>query len=345
MKRILFILALLICSLAQAQPIMESSGLRFHEDGSFRIVQFTDLHFNSHVQESVIALKRIDEVIDAERPDLVVLTGDIIYSAPAEEALRKVLSTISAHDVHFCLVFGNHDYQFDLTRGELYDIACSYPGCVMPARPKGVDSPDYTLPIHSHKGTKVSSVLYCIDSNAHLYDSKGDFTGYDFIHPEQVEWYRSVSRSYTKLNGGSPIPALAFFHIPLPEFHDAVQSESSTLIGTRMEAACAPEHNSGMFDAIKEMGDVMGVFVGHDHDDDYAVEWQDVLLAYGRFTGGNTEYNHLSNGGRIIVLKEGSRSFESYIRLKGGRIENRFAWPDSFVRDDWRNRPLDPECY
>ena len=62
-----------------------------------------------------------------------------------------------------------------------------------------------------------------------------------------------------------------------------------------MEKACAPELNTGMFTAMKEAGDVMGMFVGHDHDNDYAVMWKGILLAYGRFTGGNTEYNHLPN--------------------------------------------------
>ncbi len=51
-----------------------------------------------------------------------------------------------------------------------------------------------------------------------------------------------------------------------------------------------------MFAAMKEAGDVMGMFVGHDHDNDYAVMWKDILLAYGRYTGGNTVYNHLPNG-------------------------------------------------
>ena len=32
------------------------------------------------------------------------------------------------------------------------------------------------------------------------------------------------------------------------------------------------------------------MFVGHDHDNDYAVMWKGILLAYGLFTGGNTEY-------------------------------------------------------
>lgn len=37
----------------------------------------------------------------------------------------------------------------------------------------------------------------------------------------------------------------------------------------------------------------MGMFVGHDHNNDYAVAYKEVLLAYGRYTGGNTVYNDL----------------------------------------------------
>lgn len=41
-----------------------------------------------------------------------------------------------------------------------------------------------------------------------------------------------------------------------------------------------------LFTSVKECGDVMGIFVGHDHDNDYAVAYKEVLLAYGRYTGG-----------------------------------------------------------
>ncbi len=67
---------------------------------------------------------------------------------------------------------------------------------------------------------------------------------------------------------------------------------------------------------MKEMGDIEGVFVGHDHDNDYAVMWQGILLAYGRYTGGNTVYNNLSNGARIIELTEGEKGFRTWIRTK-----------------------------
>ena len=83
---------------------------------------------------------------------------------------------------------------------------------------------------------------------------------------------------------------------------------------------------------MKEQGDIMGIFVGHDHDDDYAVCWYDVLLAYGRYTGGNTVYNHLPNGARVIELTEGQRQFKSWIRTATG-VEQPIIYPDSFHRD------------
>ena len=106
-----------------------------------------------------------------------------------------------------------------------------------------------------------------------------------------------------------------------------------------MEQPCAPLLNTGMFAAMKEAGDVMGTFVGHDHDNDYSVMWHGILLAYGRFTGGNTEYNHLPNGARVILMKENVRTFTTWIRTKGGEIVDKTVYPDSYRKADWRKRP------
>ena len=59
--------------------------------------------------------------------------------------------------------------------------------------------------------------------------------------------------------------------------------------------------------------------------------YKEVLLAYGRYTGGNTVYNDLpSNGARVIVLKEGERKFNTYIRIANGEIESFVSYPDNF---------------
>lgn len=323
-------LAVLFCQ-AQVAP------LKFNKNGEFKIVQFTDVHFKYGNPASDIALKRIGEVLDAERPDLAIFTGDVIYAAPADSGMRTVLACAASRKIPFVVTFGNHDDEQGMTRARLYDLIRSIPCNIQPDRGE-VESPDYILTVKSSDGKKDASVLYCLDS--HSYSKLPDVKGYDWLTFDQVNWYRRHSAAYTAANNGKPLPSLAFFHIPLPEYNQAAADESAILYGSRMEKACAPAINTGMFTAMKEAGDVMGVFVGHDHDNDYSVMWKGIVLAYGRYTGGNTVYNHLPNGARVIVLKEGERTFTSWIRLKGGEIVNKTVFPDSYVKDDWKLRPL-----
>ena len=313
----------------------QKSELRFNKDGKFKIVQFTDVHFKYKNPASDIALERINQVLDEEQPDFVIFTGDVVYSAPADKGMLQVLEQVSKRKLPFVVTFGNHDNEQGMTREQLYDIIRQVPGNLMPDR-GSVLSPDYVLTVKaSSDAKKDAAVLYCMDS--HSYSPLKDVKGYAWLTFDQVNWYRQQSAAYTAQNGGKPLPALAFFHIPVPEYNEAASDENAILRGTRMEEACAPKLNTGMFAAMKESGDVMGIFVGHDHDNDYAVMWKGILLAYGRFTGGNTEYNHLPNGARIIVLDEGARTFTSWIRQKDG-IVDKVTYPASFVKDDWTKR-------
>lgn len=330
MKFCLVFASLLMAAFCFAQK----SELKFNKEGKFKIVQFTDLHFKYGNPASDVALERINEVLDAERPDLVVFSGDIVYSAPADSGMRKVLEPVSKRKIPFIVTFGNHDDEQGMTREQLYDIIRKVPSNLLPDRGT-VLSPDYVLAVKGSASGKDAALLYCLDS--HSYSPLKDVKGYAWFTFDQIGWYRKQSAAYTARNNNQPLPALAFFHIPLPEYNEAASDENAILRGTRMEEACAPKLNTGMFAAMKEAGDVMGTFVGHDHDNDYAVMWKNILLAYGRFTGGNTEYNHLPNGARVIVLDEGARTFTSWIRQKGEVVDN-VSYPASFVKDDWQKR-------
>lgn len=335
MNRTLKLFLALVSLCMTAFCFAQKSELQFNKDGKFKIVQFTDVHFKYKNPASDIALERINQVLDEEQPDFVIFTGDVVYSAPADKGMLQVLEQVSKRKLPFVVTFGNHDNEQGMTREQLYDIIRQVPGNLMPDR-GSVLSPDYVLTVKSSSDAKKdAAVLYCMDS--HSYSPLKDVKGYAWLTFDQVNWYRQQSAAYTARNGGKPLPALAFFHIPVPEYNEAASDENAILRGTRMEEACAPKLNTGMFAAMKESGDVMGIFVGHDHDNDYAVMWKGILLAYGRFTGGNTEYNHLPNGARIIVLDEGARTFTSWIRQKDG-IVDKVTYPASFVKDDWTKR-------
>ncbi|MDR0962320.1 MAG: metallophosphoesterase family protein [Mediterranea sp.] len=316
--------------------MLNAQSLRFHPDGTFKIVQFTDTHYKVGVAASDTMIDCVNKVLDAEKPDLVIFTGDVIYNAPAEEGLRTVLAQVSRRKIPFAVVFGNHDDEQGLSRPQLYDIVRTVPGNLLPSRGEA-SSPDYTLTIHaSTNAKKDAATLYCMDSNA--YSQVKGVGGYDWFHGNQVAWFRRQAAAVKAANQGDTIPALAFFHIPLPEYREATASPNAILRGTRMEKACSPELNSGMFVAMKEAGDVMATFVGHDHDNDYAVMWYDILLAYGRYTGGNTVYNHLPNGARVIRLNEGTRTFTTWLHLRNGQIVDKYAYPDDFQKKNSPNQ-------
>lgn len=320
----MFVCCLFYSNLMQAQEI----ELKFNKNGKFKIVQFTDVHFKYGNPASDIALERINEVLEAENPDLVLFTGDVIYAAPADKGMTTVLELVAKRRIPFGVVYGNHDDEQGMSREELLKViqAVPYNLTTQVAGISGVTN--FILPVKSSDGKKNALILYCLDS--HSYSSVKGVGGYDFLKADQIEWYKAHSRKYTTENGGEPLPSLAFFHIPLPEYNQAASDEGAILVGTRMEKACAPALNSGMFTAMKQQKDVSGIFVGHDHDNDYVVGWKGILLGYGRYTGGNTVYNDLPNGARIIEMTEGKKDIETWVRLKGGQIINRINYPSDF---------------
>lgn len=325
MKKFLFTLFLLVGTVLS----MNGQDLRFNKNGKFKIVQFTDVHYIYNDPRSAVSRECINEVLDAEKPDLVIFTGDIIYGQPAEESMRTVLNLVSERKIPFAVTFGNHDNEQGLSREELFKIIQTIPHNLTTTTEGISGVTNYILPVKSSDGNKDAEILYIIDS--HSYSQIEGVGGYDYIDFDQIQWYRDNSRKFTEANGGTPIPSLAFFHIALPEYNQAASDETAVLFGIRKEKACAPQLNSGLFASMKEMGDVEGIFVGHDHDDDYAVMWKGILLAYGRYTGGNTVYNNLPNGARIIELTEGEKGFRTWIRSKGNK-EQEVKFPESYLK-------------
>ena len=165
-----------------------AQGLRFRPDGTFKIAQFTDTHYIHGDARSDTAIKNIRHVMEAEQPDPVLLTGDIIYGKPAEQSYRDVLDAIAAYGVPFGVVFGNHDDEQGLDRAALLRLTQSYPLNVTRTEPGIHGFSNYALPIAGHAGPDTAAVIYCFDSNA--YSQINGIKGYDYVRSDQVEWYR-----------------------------------------------------------------------------------------------------------------------------------------------------------
>ena len=108
-------------SLRQKHPtnmLQDPASLRFNSDGSFKIIQFADLHYGESIESDSASTKVMFDVIDAEQDtNLVVFTGDQVSGYVVNDIKGIFASWIDSliptahHNLPFATVFGNHDDQ------------------------------------------------------------------------------------------------------------------------------------------------------------------------------------------------------------------------------------------
>ena len=326
MKNRKFILTALFASLILLGAYAQKS-VAFRE-GKLKIVQLTDIHWDPQSKNCAQTAQTIEAVLALEKPDIAMLTGDVVTEKPGPEGWKAIIALLEKAQVPFTVMMGNHDAEV-MPKKEIYDLLTQSPYFIGEKGPETIHGcGNYVVPVYGadHKTTK--ALLYCIDSND--YPESKDYGTYDWIHFDQIAWYRQTSARFTKENGGNPLPALAFFHIALPEY-DAIPN-NGTMLGEKNEGSGASKINSGLFASFIEMGDVMGAFVGHDHDNDFIGTHYQIALAYGRVTGTDA-YGDLERGMRVIELKENERSFDTWVRTpsKKGDI---FYYPSGLTSLD-----------
>lgn len=289
----------------------------------FRILQLSDIHFSlaSHFTREWLYF---DELISQANPNLIVVTGDVFMNA-SHDVVHKLYSYFDSKEIAWTVTFGNHDLQGFyspqfITGQALYDnYDYSY----------YVDVVDDLNGHGNHyinlvKDGKVKWQFFMLDSGS--YHKTGFTYKYDVIHENQIDWYERVIVETNKKEHGvdnfdhidpnDVIPSLAFFHIPLFEYEEAWNAYEEGLIdgdGVLEDSGIWYGYeNTGFFERAKQLHSTKGVFVGHDHTNNFAINYQGIILAYGVKSGRGIYHNPEQIGGRIInVHMDGSLSTET----------------------------------
>jgi len=327
-KSLILLLLTFATSAALSVSAQNNIQFEFRKDHTFKIAQFTDIHWDNNSPKCTETTETIRKVLSEEKPDLVVLTGDIVTAVPAKEGWLAVAKLFADAKMPWAVTLGNHDAEPEITRDQIFELLQPLPYFVGSKGPELYGCGNYTLPVKSSDGRSVAAVIYCMDSNDYPKDKK--IGHYDWIQFDQIGWYRKTSDQITDSNNQSPVPSVAFFHIPLVEFNNVAGKE--TTVGVKKESVASSEINSGLFASLVEKKDVMGVFVGHDHDNNYIGIDHDIALAFGETTGADA-YGDLERGSRIIELHEGEFSFDTWIRTKSG-IQFKYNYPSGLSADD-----------
>ena len=140
---------------------------------------------------------------------------------------------------------------------------------------------------------------------------------------DQIDWYREQVKALEKLGCHDTTMVM---HTPITAYRDAFNvafkeglnsndisiEESSngscwndgykTSFGVKYEGICCCPGDDGVFDVIKELGSTKHVISGHDHVNNYVIEYEGVKLIYGTKTGPGCSFNPILNGGTVLSV-------------------------------------------
>ncbi|MCD7977388.1 MAG: metallophosphoesterase [Tannerellaceae bacterium] len=204
---ILFLLFFLLCIAVSTH----ATELRFNKDKKFRIIQVTDSHIIADsIQNSMETVGMLRQVLDVEKPDLVIFTGDIVTGGNYKEGFDLVIEPVISRNIPYITVLGNHDDEQDLTREEVGKLLMTYPGNL--SKMELVDGitgvGNFTLEIKGSQSRHLKCVLYCMDSNA--YSTIPGVKGYGWFTPDQIEWYKNKVIITKIITGGNLSEHLLF---------------------------------------------------------------------------------------------------------------------------------------
>ncbi|MBE5926667.1 MAG: hypothetical protein E7270_06860 [Lachnospiraceae bacterium] len=286
---------------------------------TFKILQLSDMHIGGgwlSVNEDQFAIDTISELVHKTQPDLVVITGDLVYSRPKItfnmnnlNSMRIIAKLMEKLDVWYTVTFGNHDAEYFAThtRSEVKEFFMNQRHCLLTdPNPEVTGESNHIVKIRNDDGT-LNNAMIMIDSNS--YPEAMGKGGYDCIHDDQVEWYETQMNKLKEEENGNN-NSLLFTHIPLKEYSKAWKLYKNNndkvkyFIGNAEEKISYSKYASRIFDVLLECGGTKGIFCGHDHLNDFSIEYKGIRLTYSKSLDCLLYAKNLSGhrGGTVIEL-------------------------------------------
>lgn len=312
-----------------------------NEDGSytiqmsqdtFKILQLSDIHLGGSlytIGEDKNALHAVYDLIEYTRPDLVIITGDFVFSiglfslsfnnyAPIEQ----FCSFMRHIGIPWTFVYGNHDTETVSTASfkkidhlfQKFAQTNDHTLLYSQKRPHITGRYNQYIMI-KNKDDTINQILFLLDSNQYI----GHMTDYDYIHDDQVKWYEQTLLSF---DSGNIPDSMIFFHMPIEEYQTAYKlykQKSKEVkyyfgtIGEKNEAISTSKYESQLFETAKRLGSTKAMFAGHDHYNHISLEYEGIRLTFGR----SIDYlampgiqQHSSQRGGTLITLNSDHSFE-----------------------------------
>ena len=250
----------------------------------------------------------IRRLIEYDRPDLVIFTGDNVLGSRSDMQSQKIMleitDSVASAGIPFAVIIGNHDVELPwMSVSALHEFmrhnrSQGGGGAILSGNGliKIIDDQKTILHIHlfdyMHR--------HCIFCYNGVHARDGEAGPYHPITDSQIDWFKQSS--------DPNVTSIAFAHIPLQEYDDLVQawsqSNMSKVSGFSFERVYYGTP-SNLYQTLQARN-VKLLSVGHDHTNDFcARENGGVYLCY----AGGVGYTTYGRAGwprraRMIIVKQ-----------------------------------------
>lgn len=331
MKRIIILLtALVMCLLAAcgekepAAPAGYPLDFRVDAAGSeAKILQITDTQVTDEGDAELKSkcFDYIDYAVRETKPDLILLTGDIVYGRYDKTGVifEKITAHMESLGIKWAPVFGNHDNESPAGTDRQCEILENAQNCLFKRRSELGGNGNYSIGVFV--GGKLVRTIYMLDTKGCTMIDGGSGAAPVGLSSSQLSF---VAESQTKAAdfAGKRVPAFAAMHIMPCFIATAVKTKYGVNV-TDLDTYEIPENADGDFGsfgqkfsfeldrngnayyALKEAG-VNGIFAGHEHLDDASVSYDGVRLTYGLKSSTCDAFDFNKLGGTLITVKADS---------------------------------------
>eukprot|EP01132_Coremiostelium_polycephalum_P005825 gene5825-7249_t len=208
--------------------------------------------------------------------------------------------------IPWAIIFGNHDGEGLMNSFEISSMDQEYELSYTRHGPNTISGEsNYVLEIFSSSNStdgQIGALIYMFDS-----DTKGcgENGSWGCIQPDQVQWYREQSQMYNHTQ------SVAFVHVPPIEVIDLWNNYQVWGDFGDSGSCCFYTDFSKFVDTMVEIGDIKGLYFGHDHRNDYHGNYHGIDMGYGRKSGFGSYSSKYPEGARVIELTELSAFNES----------------------------------
>ena len=303
---------------------LEDGEYYFTTDREFRVMQLTDVHLGGGFlsrKEDKMAINAIAAMVQAEKPDLIIVTGDVSFAVPyisgtinnaiAHRMFQRLMERLG---VSWTIVFGNHDseaynYHNRVAVSKMYDDE-SLEHCLFLPDGDLSGEGNHVINVKNSAGL-ITESFYMIDTHSYTdKDPLGIKWDYDYVKQDQIEWYASKVDAHNAANAAVYATlsdeqkaqfadllepkSLMFMHIPLrevkaayDEFVNNEREDTDNVIylrgfdGETDEVVYCSRTDEELFETVLEKGSTMGLFFGHDHLNNLVLNYKGINLSYG----------------------------------------------------------------